>query len=273
MSDLCAWSGTFARNVARTVKTKQATTKRGRAPLVASYRRMEAAGAATWPQAEADYLAAMEAFDALVVSGVADQGDIQNGKGDYFNDVLALLLSNCSGKDLHSRPDVAGLSFRNHKFDVAYPRTGAVALAIETKVTGIPKHPRNLLQPHPEGRAGSADLEKRIKEASFKNIDIKAEQARLAGQGGGATSNLGAWMRQAPPRCYMFMAVRVRDANDLASTISFGHIAATWFDACGLYCYGWNKGHTAYEPKPVGVTSLELDRVLSTVCTDLRNLP
>jgi hypothetical protein len=58
------------------------------------------------------------------------------------------------------------------------------------------------------------------------------------------------------------MAVRVRDANDLASTISFGHIAATWFDACGLY-----------EPKPVGVTSLELDRVLSTVCTDLRNLP
>ena len=34
----------------------------------------------------------MQAFDDLVATGVADQGDIQNGKGDYFNDVLALLL-------------------------------------------------------------------------------------------------------------------------------------------------------------------------------------
>ncbi len=40
----------------------------------------------------------MQHFDALVVEGVADQGDIQNGKGDYLNDVLALLLERCSGK-------------------------------------------------------------------------------------------------------------------------------------------------------------------------------
>src|SRR3954452_5353861 len=103
----------------------------------------------------------MYAFDKLVVKGTADQGDIQNGKGDYFNDVLALLLERCSGKTLHSRPDVAGLSFRRHMLDVAYPATGTVAFTIETKATGIPKHPRNPKQRHPEGRAGSADLEKR----------------------------------------------------------------------------------------------------------------
>lgn len=215
----------------------------------------------------------MREFDELVTAGIADQGDIQNGKGDYFNDVLALLLERCSGKTLHTRPDVPGLSFPRHMLDVAYPATGALALTIETKATGIPKHPRNPGQPHAGGRAGSADLEKRIKEASFKNIDIKAEAARLAGQGGGPTSDLGAWMRQAPPRCFMFMSVRVRDAADLAATIKFGHTAATWFDACGLYCYGWDDSGTTYEPKPVGVTSLELDRVLAQVCTALRAMP
>jgi hypothetical protein len=261
--------------MARTVKskTRQASTKPGRAPLVASYRAIEQAGYSTWHQAEPAFLQAMEQFDALVVKGVADQGDIQNGKGDYFNDVLACLLEQCSGKQLHTRPDVAGLSFRRHKLDVAYPATGTVAFTIETKATGIPKHPRNPKQPHPEGRAGSADLEKRIKEASFKNIDIKAEVARVQGKGGGATSNLGQWMRTAPPRCYMFIATRVRDDGDLKATINFGHIAATWFDECGLYCYGWNAQHTAYEAKQVGVTSLELDRVLSNVCTALRLLP
>ena len=66
---------------------------------------------------------------------------------------------------------------------VAHPGTGAVALTIETKATGVPKHPRNPRQPNPGGRAGSADLEKRIKEVSFKNSDIKAEAARLKGKG------------------------------------------------------------------------------------------
>jgi hypothetical protein len=251
--------------MARTIrtKTKQASTKPGRAPLVASYRAIEQAGYSTWRQAEHAFLQAMEQFDALVAADVADQGDIQNGKGDYFNDLLALLLERCSGKDLHTRPDVPGLSFRRHKLE----------LTIETKATGIPRHARNTKQPHAEGRAGSADLEKRIKEASFKNIDIKAEVARLQGQGGGATSNLGQWMRTAPPRCYMFIATRVRDDADLRATIGFGHTAATWFDECGLYCYGWNATHTAYEAKALGVTSLELDRVLSNVCTALRVMP
>lgn len=258
----------------RTVRsqTRQASTKPGREPLGRSYRAIRDAGCTTWRRAEAAFLSAMQDFDGLVADGVADQGDIQNGKGDYFNDVLALLLERCSGTTLHTRPDVPGLSFKRHMLDVAYPELGTVRLTIETKATGVPKHARNTAQPHREGRAGSADLEKRIKEASFKNIDVKAEVARLEGKGGGATSDLGQWMRTAPPRCYMFMAVRVRDHADLAATINFAHIAATWFDACGLVAYGWNEARTAYEAKPVGVTSLELDRVLAQVCTALRTM-
>lgn len=222
--------------------------------------------------AEKLFLQAMWQFDAHVASGVANQGDIQNGKGDFFNDFLSGVLGACSGKEVHTRPGVPGLSFRNHKLDIAYPATGQIELVVETKATGVPKHGRNPQQKNPEGRPGSADLEKRIKEAAFKNIDIKGEVARVGGKGGGATSDLGHWLRSTPPKCYLFLAVRVVDHNDLARAADLAQTATVWFDGCGLYSYGKDNAGTGYEPKKVH-TTLELDRVLSQVCTALRLLP
>lgn len=214
----------------------------------------------------------MQAFDALVAEGIADQGDRQNGKGDYFNDVLALLLEVCSNKPLHTRPSVPGLSFPNHNLDVSYPATGTVRLTIETKASGIPKHPGNTKQANPEGRAGSNDLDKRIKEASFKNIDLKGEVARLEGRGGGATSDLEQWLRLTDPRCFLFLSVRVNGETDLRATERLAHIATKWFDGVGLCAYGWDKKHEKYETKKLGAPTIELDRVLSNVCTTLRHL-
>jgi hypothetical protein len=61
----------------------------------------------TWNQVEEDFLRSMSEFD----TGIAGQPDgipppdrttllsaaIQNGKGDWFNNVAALLLENCAG--------------------------------------------------------------------------------------------------------------------------------------------------------------------------------
>ena len=257
--------------MARKIKTRPITA--ARQPLVTMLDKIRGQGASTFSAVEDEFLRAMQAFDVLVADGTATQGDIQNGKGDFFNDVLATLLENCSGKQLHTRPDVPGLSFRKNKLDVAYPSDGPVLFTIETKATGVPKHPRNKKQKHPEGRGGAADLEKRIREAAFKNIDIKGEMARELGKGGGATSNLSNWIKTAPPLCYLCMSVRVRDEADLKKTIGFAHIASVWFEACGLYCYGLNQDRSAYERKEIGVTTLELDRVLADICTALRNLP
>lgn len=255
--------------MARRVKTKPVSD--ARKPLAAALDRARALS--TWAAFEPIYLNAMQAFDEVVADGRATAGDMRNGKGDAFNDFLVALLQNCSGKTLHARPDVPGLSFKVHKLDIAYPdKPAPVELVVETKASGIPKHPGNTQQKHPEGRAGSADTEKRVKEASLKNIDIKAEAARTAGKGGGPTSDLSSWMRSAKPRCYLLLAVRVRDDADLNKTIKFGHIAAHWFDRCGVYCYGWDATHTRYETKPVP-TVLELDRVFAEVCSALRNLP
>lgn len=257
--------------MARKVRTKPVTP--ARKVLTGMLDAIKKSKASTFSAVEEEFLVAMRGFDTLVADGTAGQGDRRNGKGDFFNDVLATLLENCSGKALHTRPDVPGLSFRKNKLDVAYPSKGPVLLTIETKATGIPKHPGNPEQTHPEGRAGSADLPKRIKEAAFKNIDIKGEMARLEGKGGGATSDLSAWMKSAPPRCFLCLSVRVRDKADLKKTIELARVSSVWFDACGLYCYGWNSDQTAYEEWPVADTTLELDRVLAGICTALKNMP
>ena len=257
----------------RNVKTLGATVvaQPGRQPFITSLQAIQKGRASTFAAVEKPFLRTMEDFDRLVAAGRTTQGDRQNGKGDFLNDVLALLLERCSGKQLHTRPHIPGLLFRNHSLDVAYPRTGTVQLTIETKATGIPKHPGSPKQ-RPEGRPGHADLEKRIKEAAFKDIDVKGEYARTLGQGGGATSDLTAWLRRTPPRNWLFLSVRVRSQGDLDRTVDFAHISSRWFDGCGLYAYGhqdWDLSKP-YETKRVP-TTVELDRVLSGVCDALRH--
>ena len=262
-------------SMARRVKTtsSKVVQKPGRQPFVREYERLVGGSASTFATVEPRFLRTMEQFDQLVVAGQSTQGDRQNGKGDFFNDVLALLLERCSGKQLHTRRNVPGLLFRNHSLDVAYPRTGVIEATIETKAAGIPKHPGSQQQ-DPEGRPGSADLEKRIKEAAFKDIDVKGEYARSLGQGGGATpADLLAWLRRTPPRNWLFLSVRVRSPGDLERTIDFAGIASRWFDGCGLYAYGhsdWDLSKP-YERKKVP-TTIELDRVLAGVCDALRHL-
>ena len=79
-----------------------------------------------WNQVEADVLEAMSAVDSGLPT--AFEGDdatkqrqskelsaaIQNGKGDWFNNVIALLLERCAGVEtLYVRDGVPGLIIRN----------------------------------------------------------------------------------------------------------------------------------------------------------------
>lgn len=259
--------------MSRKVKTARAAeTAPGRAPFASALTTINAGTATRFADVEPVFLKAMHAFDNLIVAGKTTQGDRQNGKGDFLNDVLALLLERCSGKQLHTRRAIPGLLFVNHSLDVAYPLAGTVQLTIETKATGIPKHAGNSAQTA-EGRPGSADLPKRIKEAAFKDIDIKGEYARSLGMGGGATSDLTTWLRRTPPQNWLFLSVRVRSESDLMKTIDFAQMASRWFDDCGLYAYGhqdWDVS-SGYETKPVPRT-VELDRVMHNVCSALRAL-
>jgi hypothetical protein len=254
-------------------KTSPSVSKSpGCRPLNEMYKWAVATQPSRWSQVEQRFLSAMWEFDQNLASGLANQGDNQNGKGDFFTDLIALLLENCSGKELHGRGSIPGLIFPNNYLDTSYPEVGTVEILIETKAAGAPKSGRNPRQKNPQGRPGSADLPKRIKEAIFKTIDLKAEWARVDGQGGGPTSDLLTWLHRSKPHCYLFLAVRAVDEKDGDKIVEIAQAAQQMMDKVGLVAYQPNLAGNGYQACKVG-TPLELDRALSWACTALRALP
>ncbi|MEK7331551.1 MAG: hypothetical protein AAB113_12200, partial [Candidatus Eisenbacteria bacterium] len=223
-----------------------------------------------WQQAERAFLDAMWRFDANFSTGRATQGDNQNGKGDFFGDLLCGLLERCSDKTLSYRPGVPGRVFQGHALDAAYPATGIVEVFIETKTAGAPKSPRNPSQRNPLGRPGASDLDKRIKEAGLKTIDLKAEWARNEGAGSGPAGDLLTWIRRSRPSCYIIFAVRIVDDNDLQRTVRMAQSADQITDGCGLFCYQPVDGRYVSREIP---SQLELDRMVTRICEQLRALP
>lgn len=228
----------------------------------------------TWNEVEEEFLRAMEGFDANVASGLADIGDLQNGKGDFFNDLLSLILENCAGVELFSRSGVPGFIFANHNLDVTFPNTGIVKFTLEAKAVGTPKHPLSPKQ-RAIGRPGSADLGKRVKEVAFKTIDLKAEHGRLMAMAGQSPEvqpggNLTTWLRSVRPSAYLFIAARIVSKSDLDAVIAFAQTAAQVEDAVGVFCFGpTNLAQPAHYNKLPIPTSFAIDRVLYRACEDL----
>lgn len=251
-------------------------TKPGCAPLLDMYHAAEDARPARWVEVEDPFMRAMEGFDSNVAAGLADIGDLQNGKGDFLNDLLALILEGCAGVQLYSRGGIAGFIFANHNLDVTYPNSGIVKFTLEAKAVGTPKH---LLSPTQKaiGRPGSADLAKRIKEAAFKTIDLKAEFGRSMSGGGQVGSapggNLTSWLRSVLPKSYLFIAARIVSPTDLAATIAVAHTAAQVLDGVGLFCFGpsTETAPTTYRRLAVP-RDISMDYVLYRACQDLVDL-
>lgn len=245
------------------------TRERSCAPLLRCYRWAEEFRARRWTDVEDHFLEAMWEFDANVSCGLATQGDVQNGKGDFFTDLLALLLENASGKQLWGRGKVPGLFYRHHLLDAYYPPEGVVEVLIETKASGAPPNPRQRVR---QARPASQDLKKRITELGLKTIDLKAEFARSEGHGEGPAGDLQTWLRRARPVCVLFLAIRVKDHKDLTATLAHARVAQKILDHVGLVAYEQRPDGGGYRLTEQAV-DLELDRTLSRVATLLRDLP
>ena len=216
----------------------------------------------------------MELFDAEVMAGRASEGERQNGKGDYFNEVVAAIVENASGVSLNRRRGVNGLVFRDYNLDVTHPATGVAEILIEAKTMGTPKHPGNE-KADPAGRSASADLPKRLREAGFKTIDLKAGFGFHQSTGErqvGPTGSLTSWLRQAKPLSYVLIAARVTDEGDLkrmiADTVSMTRI----MDGMGLFCFmAEDPAHPqpSYFPCEVPV-SVELGRTIHDIAEQMR---
>jgi len=254
------------------------------------YREAQEGGYKSWDQIEGSFLAAMSAFDTSITSSVGAQlsdeekselsADLQNGKGDFFNDLLGLILENCSGIDLLStRRKVPGLIVPVHNLDAVYPDEGPIRFMLEAKMMGTHKHINSPKQ-KAVGRPGSADIDKRVKELAFKCVDLKGEYSRLrtmegtapvaGGPGGG---DLTTWLRSVNPRIYFFIGVRVVSDADFERTLTWARTAQQVLDAVGIYCFEpTDEGHTKYRRRTDVPPSLQLERVLYKACTDLQAL-
>lgn len=243
--------------------------------------RAPGASPSSWTTVQDGFLAAMQAFDDEVIAGNALEGERQNGKGDYFNDLLAVVLENAADVQLNRRTGVSGLIFPNHSLDVTFPNTGnIVEVLVEAKMMGTPQHPGNETSQEPTGRPGSSDMLKRCKEAGFKTIDLKAAYGMLQSAAGiqqqaGITGDLTTWLRTAKPRSYLVAAVRVVSAQDARAVITMADNMTRVMDGVGLFLYrarGYSEAALSpadYEPVKVP-PSLELVRVLQRVTVDLR---
>lgn len=257
----------------RTTSKVVATTP-GCAPLRAAYHEAEAKQPKTWAEVQESFLRAMEGLDQNLVAGLADLGDLQNGKGDFFNDLLALLLENCAGLELYTRSGVPGLIFPKHHLDITFPATGAIEFILEAKAVGTPKHPASP-KAKAIGRPGSADLDKRVKEIGFKAIDLKAEYARIMAALGESpkviAGDLTTWLRSVKPRSYVFFAARVISDKDRERVIQFANLAGQVSDAVGVFCFRPQSVHEPTRYRAEAVPShIEIDRVLFRACQDLR---
>lgn len=247
--------------------------------------------ATSWNQIESDFLTAMSEFDSgLPAAFDPDQvgeseelsAAIQNGKGDWFNNVLANLLENCSGIErLYVRRQVPGLIVPTHNLDGVYPgdETREIEFLLEAKMMGTPKHANSPRQ-RPIGRGGSADTKKRVTELAFKSIDLKGEASRRLAMvgtaptaGGAGGGDLSTWLHANRPRIYFFIAARVISDSDFAAMVRWAETAAQVVDAVGLYCFEpIDDGFTTYRRRAAVPTAYELERVLYRACQELQNL-
>ncbi len=260
-------------------------------PLRDLYEWAAASSLTSWNQVEARFLAAMGEFDStLAATATAPDpdaldnlvADLQNGKGDFFNDLLALLLEGCSGiEDLYARASVPGLLVETHNLDGVYPAAGEIGFLLEAKMMGTPRHALNRKQKDPKGRRGSADIGKRVKELAFKSIDLKGEASRrrtIRGErpagGGAGGGDLSTWLRSSDPRIYFFLAARVISDSDFRAVVKWCGAAAQVVDAVGLYCYEpVDDDHlTTYQRRDGIPPELALDRTLYRACLDLQQL-
>jgi len=234
----------------------------------------------SWAQVQSDFLNAMALFDVEVIAGRASEGERQNGKGDYFNDLVAIVLETASGRTLSTRKLVPGLIFPNHNLDVTYPggKNDIAEVLVEAKMLGTPKHPGSGKQ-KAEGRPGSADLLKRAKELGFKTLDLKAGFGLKISLSGGSqpapSGDLGAWSKASRPKTYFLAGIRVASESDLKSCIEMCMNMQKVLDGVGLFAYTSNHltvPPTSYVPASYKGTTIPSGLDFTTVVHQIGNV-
>lgn len=184
----------------------------------------------SWSQVEADFVGVVSAFDAEYSLGRQKPGWYQQ-KAKYFNDLVVLIIENCTGKKIARRSKRRSVLFSEIDVDICYPEDGDPIVAAEVKALGTPPHPGN----RDTARGARSDLHKRVREVAFTAMDIKAAHAKPR-----TITSFQAWVDTAEPAYSSFWALRVDGPSDLNTVRSI-------LSSLKSYCNG--VGAVIYEPQ------------------------
>lgn len=217
-----------------------------------------------------DWLALMWALDAYRIAQVLppdfkDFGAFNRGKGNWFAELLSLLLQNRTHHRVASRQKVSGFS-QKHQIDIAWPARGEDPLVCcESKVTGAPGFGST------PARGAMSDFANRRKELKFAATDLKLYRRQQDTKIG----HWDVWRRSERPRAYFLWAARLEPGKDRIETLvrEARALIDTYLDGAGLFAWQPNSAGIGYEPvvlpKSERVTSL--DDVLYGIASEIES--
>lgn len=193
---------------------------------------------------------------------------IYRGKGNFFSEIITLILSNKTSSPLASRSDVQGFS-QLHQIDIAWPARPGKALqdpliCCEVKLTGAPGFGTT------PDRKGRADWSNRRKELKFQATDLKLYRQQASTR----IQHWDQWRKKAPPLVYTLWAARLSTPDEFGKMIQDAQaLTATYLDGVGIYGFQRNVSGTGYVAASVsrGVSErvTSLDNVLDLIAAEI----
>lgn len=200
----------------------------------------------------------------LAPRGLKDIGALNRGKGNWFAELLALLLQNRTNQPISPRQSIQGFS-QDHQIDIAWPARAVDPLVCcETKVTGAPGYGST------PARGAMSDFSNRRKEIKFAATDLKLYRRQKET----AIEHWDVWRQREPPKTFFLWAARldpgrrdrlgalVREARILVNTYLDGAGIVAWQPVAGA------KGYRALSlPQDARVPTL--DDVLYRIASEI----
>lgn len=198
--------------------------------------------------------------------GFKDQGAINRGKGNWFAELLALLLENRTHHRIAARQRVQGFS-QYHQIDVAWPARGEDPLVCcETKVTGAPAYGNT------PARKATADFSNRRKELKFAATDLKLYRRQQRTK----IEHWDSWRRNEYPQAYFLWAARLEPGKDRVGALmrEARALTETYLDGAGIFAWRPHEARDGYEavPFPVSERVTTLDDVLYRIASEINRL-
>lgn len=202
----------------------------------------------------------------ILPAGFKDFGAFNRGKGNWFAELLSLLLHNRTHHRIAARQRVRGFS-QHHQIDIAWPARGEDPLVCcESKVTGAPAFGST------PARGAISDFSNRRKELKFAATDLKLyrRQQRTA------IEHWDVWRQRERPKAYFLWAARLEPGKDRIATLvrEARDLIDTYLDGAGLFAWQPNQAGDGYEPVPLpsGERVTSLDDVLYRIASEIKAL-